>query len=226
MPFVVSGTRRGTRFLLAALGAVAAGAALAAPAPANTTPLGTTSIAHTDASRSTCESPAFVRPYTGLGDSRTYVLAPAGTFDAGATGWQLRDGARLAADATRGTSLVLPPGASAISPAACIDLDYPHLRLAHKATGWNPAGLELKTEVVYPQVRSPQWVEVKQFDPFQGDQVASGWRISPDVDLKPDLGGSSWGARPVAVRFTAVRKATTSAEIRVDDVFIDPYARR
>jgi hypothetical protein len=226
MPFVTTGSRRGARTLLAALGAAGACAAAASPALADTTPLGATQIQFTDASYSTCVNPSFVRPYTNLGDSRTYVVAPAGTFNAGATGWQLQGGARLASDATRGTSLVLPAGASAVSPAACIDLDYPHLRLAHKATGWNPSGVELKTEVVYPQVRNPQWVEVKQFDPFQGDAVGSGWRVSPDVDLKPDLGGSSWGARPVAVRFTAVKKAATSAEVRVDDVFIDPYARR
>jgi hypothetical protein len=226
MPFVVSGTRRGARILLAALGAATLWAAVAAPARASTEPLGATQIQFTEASYSTCVNPTFVTPYTAIGDFRTYVLAPAGTFDAGSEGWQLRNGARLVADATRGTSLALPAGASAISPAACIDLDYPHLRLAHKAAGRNLSGLELRTEVVYPQVADPEWTEVKEFDAFQGDQVASGWRISPDVDLKPDLGGSSWGARPVAVRFTAVKKAAASAELRVDDVYIDPYARR
>ena len=80
-------------------------------------------------------------------------------------------------------------------------------------------------EVVYPQLPRPVWTEVKKFDGFQGDPVASGWRISPDMDLKPDFGGSVPGARYVALRFTAVKKASTTAEFRVDDVFIDPRMR-
>ena len=54
----------------------------------------------------------------------------------------------------------------------------------------------------------------------------SGWRISPDMDLKPDFGGSVPGARYVALRFTAVKKASTSAEFRIDDVCVDPRMRR
>lgn len=74
-------------------------------------------------------STAWTTPFRSIGDSRTYVLAPNGSFTgAAAPGCQLSGGARLATD----------------------------------------------------------------------------WRISPDVDLKPDLGGSIPGARHVALRFTAV----------------------
>lgn len=214
--------RRAARALV---GAIAVLAVAAGPAQANTAPLDT-NIEYTDASRSTCETPLFQSPYTALGDFRSYVIAPSGTFSGGvARGWQLRAGARLATDFGRGAGLALPAGASAVSPGMCVDLDYPHFRFANKVVGKGAKGVEIKIEVVYPQLADPEWTEVKQFDGFQGDTVASGWRISPDVDLKPDFGGQTPGARYVALRFTAVKKSTTSAEFRVDDVFIDPRMR-
>ncbi len=197
--------------------------ALAAPAQANVTPLDAT-IQYTSPSSSTCDAPAWVWPYKAIGDARMYVLAPAGSFTGNSAGWQLRGGARIATDAARGAGLALPAGASAISPGMCVDLDYPHMRFAHKLIGTGSA-LELKTEVVYPQVVNPTWTDVKQFDGYQGSAVASGWRISPEVDLKPDFGGQLAGARYVALRFTAVKKAATTAEFRVDDMFVDPFRR-
>ena len=155
------------------------------------------------------------------------MLAPSGAFtDFVAPGWLLGGGARLASDTARGPGIVLPAGTSAISPAMCVDLNYPHLRFAHKVTGKNASGVEIGIEVVYPQVDDPMWTEVKKLDGYQGDVVASGWRISPDVDIKPDFGGKTAGARYVALRFTAIKKSNTSAEVRLDDVFVDPYMRR
>jgi hypothetical protein len=225
MPYVIKGQRKGP-LTLALAAVVAVSAALAGTAHANVTPLDTT-IQYTDASRSTCEAPLWVRPYITIGDLRTYVLAPNGAFaDGDAPGWQLRNGARLASDLTRGAGLALPAGASVVSPAMCVDLDYPHLRFAHRVTGSNTSGVEIKVEVVYPQNTNPVWTEVKQFDGYQGNTVGFGWRISPDVDIKPDFGGQTAGARYVALRFTAVKKFTTSAEFRVDDIYVDPYMRR
>ncbi len=204
-----------------ALCALGAALTFAAPAHAGTTPLGSTVIQYSDASRSTCEQPSYVNPYTGIDDSRTYVLAPGGAFaDASAPSWQLAGGARV-----DGGSLVLPAGASAISPGMCVDLDYPHLRFAHQVVGAKASDMEIRVEVVYPQLAQPEWVEVKHFDGKKGDAVQSGRRISPDVDLKPQLGGKLWGARDVALRFTAVQKSKTPAEYHVDDVFIDPRMR-
>lgn len=206
--------------------AVLATGALALPAHANTTPLGATAIGYTDASDKTCDRRGFARALLPFGDDRWYTLAPSGDFDAGhAPGWQLRDGAGLASDAARRTSLVLPAGASAISPGMCVDLDYPHVRLAHKVVGEGARDVELKIEVVYPKLPDPEWTEVKQFDGYQGDVVASGWRLSPDLDLKPDLGGDVPGARYAALRITAVAKSPTSAEFWVDDVLVDPRMR-
>jgi hypothetical protein len=215
--------------LRALVGASAAVLALAAPASA--APAGAPAIQATDASRSTCESPALGTPYAAIGDERSYVLAPGGSFeDPAAAGWQLRGGAAVEQDRRRGGHLVLPVGASAVSPSMCIDLDYPHLRFSHKIRGRHAEAVDIKVDVVYPQAEAADWVGVAQFDFFAGTSVGAGWRVSPDVPLHPELGGTEWGARDVALRFTAVEPSTTSgrragAEVHVDDVFVDPRAR-
>lgn len=210
----------------ALLTAVVAVLAYALPAQAGSRPLGTTVIASTSGSASTCHRPSFARPLLPFGDDRWYVAAPGGSFTAGTTdGWQLSAGARYVADAAGGGALALPPGSSAISPAMCVDLDYPHLRFAHRFTARDPSKGEIQVEVVYPHVRSPEWQEAKKFDGKQGDAAGTpGWRLSPDVDLKPDTGGKAWGARYVALRFTAL-PTRHAGEWLVDDVWIDPRMR-
>lgn len=213
------------RALRATVAAVATAAALAGPAQANTTPLGTTVIAYTPASDATCDRPSFTQSLAPLGDDRWYVQAPAGNFNATtAPGWQLRNGARLAPDAARGTSLVLPTGASAISPGFCVDLDYPHFRFANRFIARDPSKGEILVEVVYPKLARPDWTEVSKFDGAQGVAAGANWRLSSDVDLKPDFGGDVPGARYVALRFTALRTGY-AGEWRVDDVWIDPRMR-
>ena len=198
-------------------------AAWTVPAAANTTPLGSTVIQYTSGSAATCDRPSFVQPLRSYGDSRWYVPAPNGSFTNGiAPGWQLAGGAKLASDAVRGVSLVLPPGGSAISPGMCVDLDYPHFRFFSKFVAKDPAGGKILVEVVYPQLARPEWTEVKEFDGKQSAPAGSGnWLLSPDVDLKPDFAGSVPGARYVALRFTAL-KTGYAGEWRVDDVWIDP----
>lgn len=216
--------------LRALLGASTAALAFAAPAAA--APVTGPAIQTTDGSRSTCENPALGTPYAALGDERSYVLAPGGSFeDASAAGWHLDGGAAIEQDRRHGGQLVLPAGASAVSPSMCVDLDYPHLRFAHKVVGRHAKAVDIKVDVIYPQVEPAGWVGVAQFDDFAGTPVGAGWRVSPDVPLHPELGGAEWGARDVALRFTAVKSAGASerraagAEVRVDDVFIDPRAR-
>lgn len=215
-----------SRAIAATIAAVAA-TAPAATAQANTTPLGQTAIAYTGQSATTCDRPSFTQALRAYGDSRWYVLAPSGSF-AGATapGWQLHNGARLAADSARGTSLALPPGASAISPAMCVDLDFPHFRFANKFVARDPAGGKIRVEVVYPQLQSPEWTDVIEFDGKQSQLAGPGnWRLSQDVQLKPDFAGDVPGARYVALRFTAL-KTGYAGEWRVDDVWIDPRMNR
>jgi hypothetical protein len=88
----------------------------------------------------------------------------------------------------------------------------------------DPAGGKILVEVVYPKLANPEWTDVIEFDGKASMEVGAGWRLSQDVDMKPDFGGDVPGARYVALRFTALRTGY-SGEWRVDDIWIDPRAK-
>ena len=221
--------RRGAPRSLTAFAAVVVSVfillATSANALANSTPLGSTQILSSAQSSSTCVDPLIVQPFTAFGDRRDYVLAPDGAFEHGLPdGWQLDGGANLASGGRNSAgSLALPPGASAITPAMCIDLSYLHMRFYSKAMG-SAADAKIGVEVVYPDVRDPAFEEIKQFDGKQGTSAGSGWRLSDDVDLKPDLGGKSDATRRVALRFTSLG-SRQGGDVRIDDVYMDPKRR-
>ena len=220
----MNATRKTALFRSFFAAATAALALVAAPAAANTTSLGSTKIDDTADSRSTCQTPLVEHPFARFGDDRDYVLAPGGAFEGLAPGWQLSGKAGVvngneaffvhSQQDTR--SLSLSPGAAAITPAFCLDLTYPSFRFATKAMT-DPGAAQLRVEVVYPDVPRPEWADVIEFDGKQGNHAKTGWRVSQDVELKPDFGGDAAGERRAALRITAVRGTW-----RVDDLYLDP----
>ena len=199
--------------------------AFAAGAQANTTPLGSTQLLATAASSKTCSTPLIENPFARFGDSRNYVMAPNGSFeDASLSGWQLSGSGRRVTDpddidlgANDGAGMLsLPQKATAISPTMCVDLDYPTFRVLTKAKGQG----EFLIEVVYPDSGKPEWVELAKFDGKQFQNVGASWRLTSDMDMKPDLGGSKAGFRRVAFRLTAL-----SGSWNVDDLYVDPRRR-
>jgi hypothetical protein len=194
-------------------------------------------ILETQASRQTCSAPQLVSAFQSLGDLRDYVLAPGGDFeDWSLEGWQtqkakLSEGGstlEVATDATtdsrddhgRGDnhgddgdneqSLKVPAGGSATSPAMCVDLHYPTLRLMTKSKG---AG-QLKVEVIYPDSDNPVFHPVAQLA-AQGKD----WAATQDIPVYPERGGTTPGMRKVALRFTTT---TDSNDWRIDDLYVDP----
>jgi hypothetical protein len=201
-------------------------------AHAGTTPLGSTQILETADSRTACENPLIVNPFTQFGDNLDYVLAPDGNFDNSVAGWQLAGGAKIV-ETDKGRSLQLPKDATAISPSMCLDLHFPTFRMYHKVVKPSRTGLlalgkadeaELEVEVVYHEIANPVWTEMADFDGKQGLSAGNGWRLSDHINLKPELGGSEAGARQAALRFTAddVEKGES---ILLDDVYVDPMRR-
>jgi hypothetical protein len=202
-----------------------------------TTPLGSTPIIETADSRTTCENPLIEHPFTRFGDYLDYVLAPGGKFDGSIYGWQLAGGAKvIATDKSR--SLQLPKGASAISPAMCLDLNTPTFRMYHKVvkprTGLlggllglvlgNPSAADVRVEVVYPGVASPAWTVMTEFDGEEGVKAGNGWRLFDPIDLRPELGGAEPGARMAALRFKVI-DAASGESVLLDDVYVDPKRR-
>jgi hypothetical protein len=196
----------------------AAGTAFAA-APVNTAE-----------SRETCAAPQIEQPFAAFRDFRDYVLAPGGSFeDPSLPGWRLDAGAEVGVGNdpfnVRGgedaMSLALPAGASATSPAMCVDLHWPTMRFVGFQEDEHDA--ELDIEVLYPEVVNEKdrykWHKVESLKSKQ----RNGWQPTKDIKLEPQRGGKLAGGRPVALRFTNDSDIGTW---RIDNLYVDPRMRR
>jgi hypothetical protein len=112
----------------------------------------------------------------------------------------------FAATGTLGAwSLSLPAGATAQSPATCVDAAYPTIRFFVSGTGL------LAASVVYGNLTLPAGVAV----------VAGGWSPTPVMLTSSALVALTQdGSAQVSLRLT-----TLLGNVRVDDVFVDPWNR-
>jgi hypothetical protein len=159
------------------------------------------------------------------GDQRHYVLAPDGGFEAGGTGWGLSGGATTVAgnesfylnDTADQRSLSLPAGSSAVSPPICMSLDTPIFRLLARNTGDPSAGLRVeatykllglvRTKTVSTVKAGPIWTPSQQMSTVLTLSTVVGTLIPSAIQIKitPVGSGGQW---------------------QVDDLYIDPFARR
>jgi hypothetical protein len=160
---------------------------------------------------SACSIAPTSQPFAPWLDPAWYELAPGGDFETPA--WTLTGGAQrvagsdpFAATGTLGSwSVSLPAGASAQSPPLCVDAAYPTIRFFTSGVG------SLAVSVVYGNLTLPAGVAV----------AAGGW--SPTLPMLTDsalVAATSDGSAQVSVRITALL-----GDVRVDDVFVDPWNR-
>jgi hypothetical protein len=97
------------------------------------------------ATTSACSQPdyTFSQPFASLGDSNLYTLAPGQSVDSfTGQGWTLTGGAKLVtttlADGATGKVLDLPSGSTAVSPAMCVNSQYPDARAELRQLGNGP----------------------------------------------------------------------------------------
>jgi hypothetical protein len=158
---------------------------------------------------------ASVRPFTPWKDLAYYTLVSGGDAEGTLTGWTL-DGARVVEGnepfkvgrSTDHRSIALTCGASVTTAPICIDSTYPWFRLFARNTSGRPA--QLKVDIFYTDTLG----RVRNAGtglPTGSLGIAIAWQAIPT--------GSSL---PVSFRFTAVG----SASWLVDDVYVDPFARR
>src|SRR5688500_8183146 len=89
-----------------------------------------------------CPTDELTQPFLPWLDPAHYVLAPDGGFEAGASGWTLADASTVAGNepfhvrsADDRTALELQPGGRATSPAMCVGIKHPTLRLFARHDG-------------------------------------------------------------------------------------------
>ena len=214
MPFVVTGARKGGRILaaiiaLAAINAAPASAAGTKDKKAAANP-GACVVAH-----------AFSHPFAAWNDFADYALAPGGDFETGAAGWTLSKAAVTSGNqpfaASGRTSLRLPAKATATSAPMCIDSQYPHFRVFARNVGRLKS--QLKAEVLFLNAKG----QIKSSRSGNIDSTGTAWFPSDSLKIGVTFNAAiAAGAAPVAFRFTAA----PNSDWRIDDVFVDPYARR
>jgi hypothetical protein len=204
-------TRLG-RTVAAAFTAAIACAALASPASA-----GILTVSATD-----CADPGLKQPFTPWGDTNYYKLVQGGSFESGATGWQLSGGASVVSGnesyyvsgRTNSRSLKLPAGSSAVSPAVCVGVHEPSLRLFAKRNSGLLSNLLVEVQVE-TSLGLSAWTPV-----LPGDLGGSSWHPTAAMPLVVNLLPLLPNDRtPVRFRFTPLLGGTW----QIDDVYVDPF---
>lgn len=158
-----------------------------------------------------CNVGALSQPFARWLDYAEYELAPGGDFESSA--WTLTGGAELvpgsepyAATGTLGSSsLSLPQGSSAQSPATCVEATYPSIRFFIAGQG------SVSVSVVENGSVVPAGVVA----------AAGGWEPTPVTLTNSEvMAASSGGTAQVSLVFTGL-----SGSPQVDDVFVDPWSR-
>jgi hypothetical protein len=169
-----------------------------------------------------CGGETYSQPFARWGDTSNYVLMPGGSFEAGSPAWALSGGAKTAAgnesyyvrSAADKTSLALPGGSSATSPAACTSIYHPTMRFFLRNAGASSS--QLKVEALYPGLLGA--VQSAKLGVLNG---TTAWQPSPVMTLLLSnlLATVSLDRTSIAFRFTPL---DGTGAWRVDDVYLDP----
>lgn len=175
------------------------------------------------ASAQACDYSGAEQVFRPWGDNHHYVLAPDGGFEAGGAGWSLGGGAATVEgnesfflnDAGDRRSLSLPSGSSAASPPICMSLDTPIFRLLARNTGDPSAGLRVEaTYKLLGLVRTKTVSTVK---------AGASWAPSQQMSTVLTLSTIVGTLIPSAIQ---IRITPVGGNWQVDDLYIDPFARR
>jgi hypothetical protein len=212
MPFVINPSRGGRRLALAC----AAMALLIAPGAQAAVP----------GSPAPCAGQSFGRTFQPWNDRGSYTLSPGANMEGGLAGWTLTGGAGSVAGnepfrvggTLDGRSLGLPEGSSATSSPMCVAINYPFFRLFARNTGATTSSLDV--EVLYLGA-SGRVMDSQVLGNLRG---YSAWAPTQRISLAIGrTGASQAGAAGIAFRFTP---RGAGGRWQIDDVYVDPYARR
>lgn len=195
------------------LAVVAAGALAALP--------GTASAVIVERAPS-CEPQPTTKAFAQWGDRRDYVLAPDGSFEAGAAGWQLRGASVVPGNESfyiggrsHSKSLKIDGGGTATSPEICVGLEHPTIRLFTRNN-------RLLLSALSVEVIVQTSVGLKVPVPIGVALPHNPWKPSPSylvvANLLPLLPNNY---TPVAFRFRAIGGGSWW----IDDFYVDPSRR-
>jgi hypothetical protein len=175
-------------------------------------------FASVSAAQAACSYPDAEQVFAAWQDEGYYQLAPDGGLEEGGTGWTLAGGAELVAgnedhhlnSPEDATSLSIPYGGSATSPRVCVDANTPVFRLLALNAGSESS--KLRVTVIYELSNE---VKTRNSDVRAEDE----WE--PTKPLQLDVDGEV--ERVARISFAP---RDDKGIWQVDDLYIDPFARR
>jgi len=155
--------------------------------------------------------------FAQFGDSRSYYFTANGGFESGSSGWTLAGGAKVVSGnepfflhgSTDSSSLSLPSGSSATSSALCFGLLDPGLRFVATAPS-GPATLHV-------QLVANGLLGVLGVIDGGTIQVGSSWAPTAVFSTLGSQLSVPLGTKTVQVVLTS------SGDVQVDDLYIDPW---
>jgi hypothetical protein len=163
-----------------------------------------------------------VYPFAQFGDNNGYYAFPNNGFESGATGWSLSGGAGVVSgnepwyvNGRGASSLALGPGASATSPAVCINLLEPFFRMFAKSASANG---NLQVQIIFRGLTG-NLTGLLNFGSLSPSGYDS-WQPSSTV---PSLLARPLGTTSAQMRVTST---ASSGTWQIDDVFVDPCVVR
>ena len=206
--------RRESRFVAALAGALCALALAAQPSHAGVLV----------ASSPSCDTTRTSHPFLPWIDVASYVPAPDGGFEAGAKGWKLNGATTVAGNETYhvggagdDTSLRVPDGGSATSPAFCVGLEHPTARFFAKRVGGSLLST-LRVDVEFEDALGETHFQPVGVVALNGGSWQPSLPMLLVANLLPLLPGDH---TPVALRFVP----QGGGSWLVDDVYVDPFKR-
>jgi hypothetical protein len=174
-----------------------------------------------------CPPQATSEAFAPWGDGAQYTLLPDGGFEEGAAAWRLSRGVAVVDDNEpwhrRGAgdrrALALRAGGSAVSPPLCIGIGHPTLRLFARNTG-SPLGLLSVEILATTSLGLTLPIPIGVVSRLRSSSWAPTHRMLTLVNLLTILPP---GVTEVSFRFRAIGLDSSWV---IDDVYVDPYAKR
>ena len=177
------------------------------------------------AAQAACPVTPTSQPFLQFGDSAYYSLLSNGHFEAGTTGWTLKNSRVVSGNepyklrsSTDSKSLAVDPTGTAASPSFCVGLEHQTFRLFARQTSgtWAQLAINLRfTDASGKLTESTVY-------PLAGSGVGN-WVMTPPITLARNL--PLWNAdqsMPVQIVLDPV---DTGGGWAFDDIYIDPYKR-
>ena len=173
-----------------------------------------------------CADQKLSKPFTPWLDFANYTPLLGGSFEGLTRGWSLGGARVVAGNETfkvggprHAKSLRIPAGKAVTSPAICVGLAHPTIRFfAKRHTGGSANLSTMRVDVLFENN-----LGILNTLPIGDVTASANWQPTLPMTVVANLLALLPGERtPIAFRFTPM----LGGEWSIDDVYVDPYARR